>query len=166
MTCLHLHPTPVHLRGGRLVQIAMWKMVGYRKSMVVATRVGLVGAVLVALYGLAVGPAMLIFIGAFGFYACYQRGQMLRYGEEEEEPQYDVGYYNEQEESEGRDGSLTRWRTQRQEIRQRREAEKNASAEQDLDRILAKIKDRGMESLTGKEKKILQRATKQRQRND
>lgn len=146
--------------GGRLVQIALWKMVGYSRSMVIATRMGMVGAVVVALIGLVMLSGLLILIAIFGFVVCYQQGVMLRYGQEPEGSEYGPGYYDEGTQEE-RLSPFARWKAQREQVRRKKEDERLAKAEQDLDRILAKIKSEGLASLTGTEKRILQRATKE-----
>jgi Zn-dependent protease len=150
--------------GGRLIQIGLWKLIGYGRSMVIATRVGMVGAILVALVGLVMLSGLLILIAIFGFVVCYQQGVMLRYGQEPEGFEYDLGY-NDGPESEEKLSPYARWKMQREQVRQKKEQERMAQAEQDLDRILAKIKSEGLASLTSSEKRILQRATKEHNSN-
>ena len=151
--------------GGRLVQIGLWKWLGYRKSMVFATRFGMVGAVMVALYGLAMKNTLLMLIGVFGFITCYQQGTMLRQGGvEEEDEAWDVGLYNERDDQPQNQGFFARRREEKLAKRNQREREREMKIEQEVDRILIKIKDEGMHSLSEKEKKSLQRASEHKRR--
>ena len=81
---------------------------------------------------------MMILIAVFGFHTCYQQGLMLRYGEDENSFEYDVGLYSASKKEE-QPGAFSRWKTQRKEIRRKRDAERHAATEVDLDRVLAKI---------------------------
>lgn len=70
--------------GGRIVQELLWFKIGYYKSMMIATAIGMVGAIFVAAFGIAIGSLMFIMIAVFGFITCYrQRMQLKEVGPEE-----------------------------------------------------------------------------------
>ncbi len=60
----------------------------------------------------------------------------------------------------GAASTASRWRKRRARRRAQREREESG----DLDRVLAKIADSGLESLSFREKRLLRRATDRRQR--
>lgn len=141
--------------GGRIVQIALWKMLGYQKSMGWALTIGTIGAVGVILLGLANGNTLLACIGAFGLITCLQQRAFLR----QEGPAYPISQARE-----ARPGLVSRWRSGR--IRQRRDRElaRQNKLDSEVDRILSKVKERGLQSLTEGEKRTLQRATDRQRR--
>jgi stage IV sporulation protein FB len=147
--------------GGRIVQELLWFKIGYYKSMMFATVFGMVGAVIVAMVGLATGSFMLILIAGFGFYTCYQQRQMLRQvgpAEFEEESLYAAAY----EPLTPKRKKPSRWAARRAEKQQRAERDEQAS----IDAILAKVSAQGMNSLTWLEKRTLKRATERQRKAD
>lgn len=70
--------------GGRLVQIALWKILGFYRSMMVATVFGMIGAGAVIALGVWIlydsggGSFMLPLIGFLGFSNCYRQFTQLR----------------------------------------------------------------------------------------
>lgn len=155
--------------GGRLVQIALWKKMGYVRSMIIATRVGMIGAVAIALYGIMSQNLMLMMIALFGFMACYQQGQMMQ--------QYDMAghgrapygghapYGGQVVQTERKIGWFERRRIKAAARRRAAESEADAKLDAEVDRILAKVKEQGLQSLTDKEKKTLQTATDRQRRS-
>jgi Zn-dependent protease len=147
--------------GGRIVQELLWFKFGYYKSMMFATAFGMVGAVLVAGFGLATMSLMLILIAGFGFHACYQQRRMLKEvgpAEFEEESIYAAAY----EPQTPRRKGPSRWAVRRAEKQARQEREEQAS----IDTILAKVSAQGMNSLTRGERKTLERATERQRQSD
>ncbi|MCI0675676.1 MAG: M50 family metallopeptidase [Phycisphaerales bacterium] len=145
--------------GGRLVQIGLWKIVGYSKSMRFATVFGMVGAIVAAIFGMTTNDSLLVFIAIFGFVVCWQQARQLKdddpYGLGLA-PSYDV---NSRGPAAERAGMLSRWRQARhQRAAMRRAAQKRRLHEQ-VDRILDKVHREGMASLTAREKEMLQRAS-------
>lgn len=70
------------LDGGQMLQAALWRPLGYFKSMLTTMNVGLVGSVLMVMVGLATfgfagGGLLLILIGAGCFMNCLQMRRML-----------------------------------------------------------------------------------------
>lgn len=140
------------LDGGRLLQAALWPRFGYATSMRVAVRIGFVGAVLLGVFGAVIGRWMLVGIAIFGGLTCYITLKQLEFtnsmlGFEAEEYLTRRGEDSEEEKPARRDR-----RREREEAARQKEAA-------EVDRILAKIKATGMESLTSGEKKLLRRAT-------
>ncbi|MHC4991899.1 MAG: site-2 protease family protein [Planctomycetota bacterium] len=143
--------------GGRLVQIALWTKLGYVRSLSFACSFGMGGAVLTALVGLAMTNFLLVGIAVFGFVSCYQQKRYLRtahsYGMDlglEEEPWSTPP---------PRPGMLARWRAQRSDRAEQRRADRQRHERQEVDRILDKVHNDGLASLTGREKKLLRQAT-------
>ena len=61
-------------------------------------------------------------------------------------------------------GGFRRWKDRRRQRKLEREEEKHVAQEAEVDRILAKVKEHGLHSLTDREKKTLQRATEDKRR--
>lgn len=152
--------------GGRLVQVALWTKMGYGHSMRAATAVGMVGAVGVGLYGLAIGTSMLVFIAAFGFYACYQQRQYLKMESDSGDSWRDgVVNFGDYDTRQTKPGFFEQRRRRRAEQARSRQIQQQQALEKEVDRILDKVHHEGLASLTKKEKRILQEAT-DRQRSD
>ncbi len=60
------------LDGGQMLQAALWPKLGYFNSMNLACRVGLVGAVLMGLWGITGGSLWLLVLAYAGFMTCRQ----------------------------------------------------------------------------------------------
>jgi Zn-dependent protease len=172
--------------GGRLVQIALWVRLGYQRSMWIATTLGMFGAVGVAAIGLwqfsQGGSLLLTLIGVFGFITCRQQRQMLRYADMYE-PDVDSRFAAAYESADGRRGAwfgsagvsstgdggdrrndrspgmFARWKQQRATRQTESRRRQVQSDEAEVNRILDKVRERGLASLTPGEKEMLQRAT-------
>lgn len=149
--------------GGRLVQTALWMKIGYGKSMRVATVLGMAGAVGVALYGLAAGGLWLLLIALFGFVTCYKQSKMLKY----EGPHYDTGMqydtgvqFDPNAHVDKKPNWFERMRQRRQEEKHRKKQQRREKQDAEVDRILAKVHREGLASLSNREKKLLQEATR------
>jgi Zn-dependent protease len=147
--------------GGRIVQELLWFRFGYYKSMMFATAVGMVGAVVVAAVGLASISLMLVLIAAFGMYTCVQQRQMLKEAGPyafEEESLYSAAY----EPQTPRRKQPSRWAARRAQKQQRDERQE----QQKIDAILAKVSAHGMNSLSWLEKRTLKQATERQRQAD
>lgn len=133
---------------GRLLQIALWVPMGYRRSMLLSCTWGMVGATAAGLFGLYQNNWLLFFIALFGFLACYQQRQQMLL-----ESEYDTGQTVRPK------GWWTRWREARDHRLAARKAAERELLQGEVDRILAKVHDSGLASLTEQEKRTLQRAT-------
>lgn len=153
------------LDGGRIVQAVLWPRYGYVASMRFAVRTGFVGAVLLGVIGLVMslsgarGGIMLVLIAVFGGFTCWQTHRQLAFTEEMlgfESDDYALSLAaGPEQEPQLSDRELRREEKQRQQ---------EEEAAQEIDRILAKIAESGMQSLTSRERRMLKRET-ERKRN-
>ncbi|MFT3685342.1 MAG: hypothetical protein QM783_10520 [Phycisphaerales bacterium] len=147
--------------GGRLVQNILWRWLGYSRSMMISTTVGLVAAVFVGLFAATVQSWMLLCLALMCGFSCYQMRQQLRFLAAS-----GAGF--------GEDDTGENWKYGGQVVRQsgrdrRREAKAEKAAETarkqaesnnaELDRILAKIKEKGMASLSRSEQAFLRQSS-------
>jgi len=138
--------------GGRMVQEILWAIYGYYKSMRFAVVTGMVGAVLVAMIGIATWSFMLVLIAIFGFVACLQQRRML----------LEAGPYgfNEVDYGESVFDAPKQRRTSLGAKKQfQREAIRRHAEQHKIDRILAKVSAKGMHSLTWWEKRTLRKGS-------
>ena len=145
--------------GGRLVQIALWVKLGYGRSMIIATNLGMIGAIVIGVLALTWNNTLLVLIAFFGFITCYQQKQHLRtmgpdpgfaYGEQ---PSWDQPQ---------RQGSFARWRQASQQKKIQKQAQSQREREQRIDAILEKVHRQGLNSLTSAEKRALQQDTQRK----
>lgn len=162
---------------GRVVQGLLWRSLGYRRSKEVATTMGMVvaGVLLLATLSIEGMPRMMIGLALFAGITCWIERQQLRTMDQPFEPAGGwrpgpvdrgpgAGLYN-FERREQEDGRVSaRQRAAARSIERARERElSEAKARQDeLDRILSKIKSAGMDSLTRKERDFLRKDTQSR----
>jgi len=156
------------LDGGQMLQSILWFRLGYYRSMMITCVVGMVGSVLMIMYGVinfgSMSGVFLIMIGVSCLMSCYfTRMQMKSAGPWEFE-------------DEGMDYSASQWpadepRRKKRKLsprvvrRLRRQAQAEESEQQQIDAILAKVSAHGMQSLTWAERRALRKATeRQRQR--
>lgn len=155
--------------GGRILQTLLWARIGYYKATMIACGVGMVGSVIMAVYGLANFGSwyglVLIFIGVSCFLTCFSTRAALRAaGPWEFEHQDGIDYSASLFQTE---------KTKRSSFRSRRRAralQKRAKAERDeqrrIDAILEKVSQHGMHSLTWMEKRALKKATEHQRQRD
>jgi hypothetical protein len=154
--------------GGRIMQSLLWPRLGYSRSMRIAVRIGYVGAILLGIFGMVQGDGWLIGIALFGGLTCYITHKQLQWtdqamGFEDDEYALTLTYGQaDPDEAETAKPVLS--------TRQVKAAAKEAQREQEeaaeVDRILQKIADTGMASLSRAEKKLLEQATaRKRQQN-
>src|SRR5208337_4160729 len=121
-------------------------------SMRFAVVTGMIGAVLVAMIGIAWWSFMLVLIAVFGFMACLQQRRMLLeagpYGFDDVD--YGESLYDAPRQR--RTSLRAKKRIQRQAMRRHAEQHK-------IDRILAKVSAKGMQSLTWWEKRTLRKGS-------
>jgi hypothetical protein len=158
--CLVFYP----FDAGRMIQEVLWWKIGYYKSMRIATMVGMVGAVVMTMIGLALLWLLLVLIAVFGFIACYRQRQMLiASGPEEfaDSTDYSAAYEN---------FSKPAPKPSRRSRRAAKRAVNLVNAErqeqQRIDRILAKVSAQGMHSLTWHERRALKKATEHQRQRD
>jgi Zn-dependent protease len=165
LSILFFNLVPMYpLDGGKLAQIILWKPLGYVKSMRISCRVGMAGAVLLAIFGLFNGSMFTIFLAAFGFYDCFQQLRILkemRSSDMEEEP-YDLSAaWDNPDTPKARKKQKKGWLKSA-----RKRALKDQAEQAKIDAILAKVKDKGLHSLTWWEKRTLRKATERQRQHD
>jgi stage IV sporulation protein FB len=146
------------LDGGQLLQSLLWVKLGYYKATYFATITGMIGGAMLALYAFA--PPLSIFlllIAISGFMTCLNLYRELKANGPwayEEEEIYSAAYEN---------PDRPRKRSARK-IRAVQRQERAVQQEQEqVDAILAKVHEKGMQSLSWLERRTLKRAT-ERQR--
>jgi hypothetical protein len=171
---------PVYpLDGGQLFHAAIWPLVGLTRATRIACYVGLGGAVMLGAWGLRSQHPILLFIALFGGLTCYQRLRMAEYGLLVEDDRFQLHSYGGARRrgfwsrlwgragrSAPRDGAGRRpvvnpdsggWQA-RQTEREHLDAE--------VDRILRKVSEQGIQSLTYIERQTLERATRDRRQEE
>ena len=143
--------------GGRLVQIALWTRMGYARSMRVATSLGMAGAILIGLFGVAMGNSMLVLIALFGFITCYQQARFVRQAGD-----LDLALDQAEGYAAKRPGFFQRWRQSRAQNAMQRRVNQQRVADEQVDRILDKVHREGLASLTDRERASLQRASQRK----
>jgi Zn-dependent protease len=145
------------LDGGRMMQACLWSRLGYARSMRAAVRVGYFVALLLVVFAAVQRLWPVLGVAGLGLAVCYATHRQFQFTEQVmgvDEYAYSVS---------PRVGQAERalrptWSQRRA---RRRAAQQRADAVE-LDRILQKIVDQGMGSLSGAERKLLKRATDQR----
>ncbi len=139
---------------GRVVQELLWSRVGYRKSMLIATNLGIFVAVLVGVFALTSGQNLLFAVALFCGITSFQERARVRMMEDAgplEMYDFSRGY-------QGMPGGNEREERRAYE-KARKEQERERKEREEVDRILAKIANQGMASLTRGERKTLEAET-------
>ncbi len=149
------------LDGGRMLQAILWPRTGLGRAMQIATTAGMVGAVALGMLGIGTRNLSIIGIAVFGYITCLNERRMLAAGliTDERTFGYDLtGGYTEPR----RRGWLARWRDKQKARRLADEREQERQETEEVDRILLKVHQHGIQSLTRAEKKTLENATNRR----
>jgi len=165
LSILFFNLLPIYpLDGGRLAQVALWKPLGYYKSMVISCTVGMVAAVMLGVAGLASGTFIMVGVAAMGFFTCLQERRMLvANGPEGWQDGVDLSAAYDQPDA-PRKGKGRGKGTWTKNVRKRVAAEQAEQAK--IDAILAKVHEKGLHSLTYFEKRTLKKATERQRRRD
>jgi Zn-dependent protease len=152
--------------GARIVQELMWAKMGWRRSMLIAVNIGLVTAVAVGLFSIVTPDTQRLFgLAIFGGLICMQQRQQLAMTADE--PEYDLGkpsdYGYGPRAGEVAERRATSGRDREYEAALSRQKQQQ-SEQTEVDRVLAKIAQTGMGSLSRSERKVLERET-ERKRN-
>jgi Zn-dependent protease len=151
------------LDGGQMLQAILWPHVGYHRSLKLAAITGMIGAGVVAVYGIFEGSLMLVLIMFFCFLNCWNLNQQLKYAGAEEFDNPDAVDYS---------ASIYAKDPKPRKPRKNWFARRTASLEEEraeqekIDGILAKVSAQGMNSLTWMEKRALRQATERQRRRD
>lgn len=156
------------LDGGRILQTLLWfKLRFYRASMITSV-VGMIGSVLMFMYGVAFWNSwyglILVFIAISCFWSCFQLRAQLKadgpWAYEDEGIDYGASLW--QPEEPRRKKKISR----RVARRLRRQAEQEENEQAQIDAILAKVSAQGMHSLTWSERRALRKATERQRRRE
>lgn len=166
------------LDGGQIFQSILWPFIGLQRATLIACQVGLVGCVILGILSLTDGGGILLFIAIFGGMTCWQRYQAARHGMLIEDPGFTV--YNPRPRSGGFWSRLFKTRGHRptraspdpvefpaveaDDWRERKD--ERAREEAELDRLLKKVSERGIQSLSYVERQKLERITRERQQRE
>jgi uncharacterized membrane protein YhiD involved in acid resistance len=145
---------------GRLLQALLWRRLGWKRSMEIATTIGLVAAVGLGLFAVTSQAFVLFGIALFGGITCYVEKQRLRmmggpFGNAPEEESPWAASLRDEPAAAPSKRQLAQQRKAQAQAEAERRAKEAETAE--LDRILAKIKNSGMGSLTRTEETFLRR---------
>jgi Zn-dependent protease len=157
------------LDGGRILQAILWVKLRYYRATLVTYVVGMVGSVLLAMYGLTIFRSgyglLIILIAASCFMLCYQSRAQLKadgpWAYEDDGIDYSAASW--QPESPSRKHKKLSRRAKR---RLRKQAEREESEQSRIDMILAKVSAKGMQSLTWSERRALRKATERQRRQE
>jgi hypothetical protein len=157
------------LDGGQMLQSILWKKFGYYKATYFATVTGMIGAVIVGLYGLTRFSVLLVVLAIVGFQTCLHMYRELKangpWAYQDEDNTYaaaSLSYASvENARSKGQQKKNARAAKRAEKI----EREANEEQEQ-IDTILAKVSAQGMNSLTWLEKRALHKATERQRARD
>jgi membrane-associated protease RseP (regulator of RpoE activity) len=151
------------LDGGQLLQSALWARMGYFRSMLIACTTGMIGAVIMMIYGAFTFQLMMLFIGLSSFMLCYQRRNMLREMGPEAMAEADMFELS----ASASPAEPKRKRLSARAIKKAQKAAAEERAEQEqIDQILAKVSANGMQSLTWLERRALKKATERQRQRD
>ncbi len=157
--------------GGRILQAFLWPRKGFGPSMMTATYVGMVGAIVLGLAGLFTGATMMIGIAVFGYITCYYERRVAKMRElEGDNNEFGYDFSGGYSTLDGLDddkpktpGYFERRKQAKIEAREQREIERREKLAIEVDRILAKVSNQGIDSLTTEENRILAEETKRQQ---
>lgn len=157
------------LDGGRILQALLWFKLRYYRASIITAVVGMVGSVLMVMYGITMFRSwygmLLMCIGVSCFMTCMQmRAQLKAAGPWEFE-------------DDGIDYSASLWhpddhpkkhkKLSRRAVRRlRRQAQQEEQEQAQIDAILSKVSANGMHSLTWLERRALRKATERQRRRE
>ncbi len=165
---LLINLVPVYpLDGGRMLQACLSARWGGEVATEVYVRVGFFCGFLLLLGGLMFDSTWIVFIGAIVLVLNMQESFQLRMGENYDESfmgyDFSQGYTSLERADDTvpqrRPGFIRRWRDRREAEKLRREQAKQQEVEVQLDALLAKVHDHGIDSLTEAERRQLNRAS-------
>lgn len=157
--------------GGQLLQAGLWKALGYRTATIIAARIGVGGAIVFGVMGLMWGNFLLVGVAVMGAMACFSQLQSVNEYSAQEHFRYQPagrrpgrGFWSRWFRREPRPSPNPNpnpnpggWESKLAQERRR---------EEEVDRILQKVHDQGLRSLSYIERQILERATRERQSRD
>jgi Zn-dependent protease len=162
LLCFNLLPI-FPLDGGQMLQTMLWPKFGYFKSMLFSCTTGMVCAIVGAMVALATLNIGLAILAALGFWYCLQlRRNLLAMGPEEyaDTTDYSAAYEIDPRPRESKRSVAKAAK------RAAKLAREEASEQEQIDAILAKVSAHGMQSLSYFEKRALKKATENQRSRD
>jgi Zn-dependent protease len=155
------------LDGGRMLQSALWRYLGYRQAMVVAIIAGFVCVFVVAIAAIAANELLPLLLAGFIFVACKMQWVMLETGGEDSLFGYDFsqGYTSlERDQAPAapprrRTTWWKRWLQKRAAQKLLREQETREAEERRMDELLDKVHREGKAALTDEERRFMKRVS-------
>lgn len=161
--------------GGQILRAVLWPWLGLQRATVLACQIGIGGAVVFGVMAVRNNEMFMMFLALFIGYGCVKQLQYARYGMlvEDDRFSYDNMNYGR------RENFWQRAWKRRPKLPKRdlpsdnpnpgawqARQEERAKEEAELDRILRKVKDEGLHSLSYIEQQKLKNATRQRQQEE
>jgi stage IV sporulation protein FB len=155
--------------GGRILQACLWRRTDYASSMIVATGIGMAGAIVIGVVGLFHEESwLLLMIAVFGYITCWQSRRAVR-----EHGEYGFGDFDydtsasrlnaDQPRSHvRRAGLVQRFRAKRAAARAEHERQMLADRQQLVEEVLIKVSRHGLGSLSARERRVLEEETQRR----
>jgi stage IV sporulation protein FB len=162
---------PVYpLDGGQMLKTVLQERLPGPTVIEVYVRVGFICGFVAMLFGMGLDKSFLVAFGAFLLLMNIQEAYQLRTAETYDESflgyDFSQGYTSLEKSATDEDappprrpGPIERWKQKRLERRQAQEREEAERIEQQLDALLEKIQQHGLESLSDAERKLLDRAS-------
>jgi Zn-dependent protease len=148
---LNLIPS-ILLDGGRIWRALLWPILGLRRAVRTTIFMGFVASFSITGFAIYQTSFALLLFGIFLILASLNEHRAFNTGYDvvfEAEPGYAA-------QRPSRPSWLTSWRARRREARERREADEQVREQEILDRLLAKVSEHGLPSLTEEERDTLQ----------
>jgi stage IV sporulation protein FB len=153
--------------GGRMIQELLWVKIGHYRSMLIATVVGMAGALVIAGAGIAFRSFSLVLLAGFGFFYCFRDRQALREtGPDEAWQESNSIDFSAAYEPHTSSKPKRRKVSSRRLKKARRLAQLAADEQTRVDGILSKVSARGMASLSWSERRALRKATEHQRQRD
>jgi hypothetical protein len=148
----------------------LWFKLRYYRSTIVTCWVGMIGSVLMAMYGLTAITTwygmVLVFLGISCFITCFSMRAQTKaagpYEMENDEPDYASSLRYDSDEDRPKRTHISK----RAIKRARRIAQNEAAERRHIDAILAKVSSQGMQSLSWLERRALHKATEHQRKRE
>lgn len=156
--------------GGRVLQAILWARKDFVTATEIATGIGMVGAVLVGLFGLFIDQSwLLMMVAIFGYMTCWQTRRMIREQGAFEGLENSLDFAGQhdfrgaaavREDERPRMGLLARRRARRALRTAQEERASRERHQQAVDDVLRKVARSGIDSLTAAERRVLEEETR------